>query len=397
MVRGGGHSYAGYSMGEGLMIDVSLLKRFSWDGSRSRLTVESGARNGDVYNVLRAENRALTHGRCPTVGIAGFLLGGGIGFNMRLHGVGSDNLVASDIVTADGKTLRLSAEENPDLFWACRGGGGGNFGINTAFTLDTVPADRVTAFEIKWATSRDEAEQIAVTLMSALDGVDGRLGSRFRLAQDRTQPAASEAGINVLGQWHGPEREVRALLGGMLALNKPAVRIEERAYWDAQDFLLEWEGPFRFIERSAFLTQKLDAAAIAKAFDGLWQWKGSADPALSPDVRFFQTGGRMNDIAADATAFVHRDSRWLMDLGMPWSANDLPDRVQSNKDWLDGFFAAMSRYGNGGSYQNFADPALTDWRTAYYGTNLTRLRQIKRRYDPNNLFKFDQSIPPAVA
>ncbi len=408
VVRSGGHSYAGYSMGCGLMIDVSLLKRFSWDGSRTELTVESGARteltvesgarNGDVYNVLRAEGCMLTHGRCPTVGIAGFLLGGGIGFNMRLHGVGSDHLAASTIVTADGKTLRLSAQENENLFWACQGGGGGNFGINTSFTVTTVPVDRVTVFHIQWATSRDKAERIALALMTALDGADNRLGSRFKFFRDRTKPAAKEAGVDLLGQFHGPERDVQALLRGVLSLAQATVEIEEMDYWDGQDFLLDWEGPFQFTERSMFLTKNLGAAAIDTAFERLWEREErSSDPDRFADVRFFQTGGRMNEIPAAATAFVHRDSRWLMDFGLPWAADDLkdPNWLPRSRQWLDGLFDAMAQYGNGKSYQNFVDPALKNWAEAYYGDNLGRLRQIKRDYDPNGLFKFAQSIPPA--
>jgi FAD/FMN-containing dehydrogenase len=401
VVRSGGHSYAGYSMGPGLMIDVSVMKRFSWNGPRTELTVECGARNGDVYNILRAEARTMTHGRCPTVGVAGFLLGGGIGFNMRLHGVASDGLVASDIVTANGAVLKLSEQENEDLFWACRGGGGGNFGINTAFTLSTVPADRVTVFSLRWTAPRDKAEQIALALMTALDNGDNRLGSRPSFYRDPSQPPGSDAVVKVLGQWHGTEREVRALLASVLLppLQPARAVIAEMDYWDGQDFLLEWDGPFRFLERSVFLRQNLDAAAIHAAFDGLWQFQPSADKSLTPDVRFFQTGGRINDVDPAATAFVHRDSRWLLDIGLPWSAEDLkdPSWLLRNRARQDQLFAAMSKYGNGGSYQNFADPALQDFAKAYYGRNLERLTKVKRAYDPDNFFKFAQSIPPAPA
>jgi FAD/FMN-containing dehydrogenase len=402
VVRGGGHSYAGYSMGPGLMIDVSLLKRFSWNGPRTALTVECGARNGDVYNVLRAEGRTTSHGRCPTVGIAGFLLGGGIGFNMRLHGVASDNLLASDIVVADGSVLKLSEQENDDLFWACRGGGGGNFGINTAFTLETVPVDDVTVFSLQWKAGRKDAEDIALKLMIALDSGDNRLGSRFKFYRDPLQPAGSDAAVvEVLGQWHGTAQQVRTLLGSVLALpQRTAAIVREMSYWDAQDFLLDWDGPFRFTERSLFLKENLDAAAIGTAFDALWKLRPSVDKNLFADVRFFQTGGRMNDVDWAATAFVHRNSRWLLDIGLPWSAEDLraPSWLDDNRKVQDALFAAMAAtpFSTGGSYQNFADPALQqNFAKAYYGDNLARLSRVKGRYDPKNLFRFGQSIPAA--
>lgn len=396
VVRSGGHSYGGYSMGRGLMIDVSLLKRFSWNGPRNELTVECGARNGDVYNVLRSENRTTTHGRCPTVGIAGFLLGGGIGFNMRRYGVGSDHMVAGEIVTADGKTLKLSADENADLFWASRGGGGGNFGINTAFTIETVPASRVTVFSVKWRAPRKAAEAIALALMAALDERDGRLGSRFKFYKDRSAPDGSRAVVEVLGQLYGPPQGVEALLKEMPSPSQ-GVTVEadvaELDYWDGQDFLVDWEGPFRFFERSMFLTHNLDATAIGTAFEHLWELELSSDKDFTPDARFFQTGGRINEIDAGTTAFVHRDSRWLMDFGLPWSAQEDDAWVTRNRARQDRLFDAMAAYGNGHSYQNFVDPALENFRTAYYGQNLSQLIDVKRRYDPNNLFKFAQSIP----
>jgi FAD/FMN-containing dehydrogenase len=116
VARSSGHSYAGYSMTPGLMIDLTAMRGATWDAARRCVTVTGGVRNSDVTAFLRKVDRTITHGRCPMVGTAGFLLGGGIGFNMRLHGVGIDHLRASEIVTAAGDTLALSAQENPDLF-----------------------------------------------------------------------------------------------------------------------------------------------------------------------------------------------------------------------------------------------------------------------------------------
>jgi FAD/FMN-containing dehydrogenase len=402
VVRSGGHSYAGYSMGPGLMIDVSLLKSFSWDGSRRRVTIGSGARNGDLYNVLRAENRTVTHGRCPTVGVAGFLLGGGIGFNMRSYGVASDLLKATAIVTADGEQRQVAETSNADqdLFWASRGGGGGNFGINTSFTLDTIEARGVTVFSLQWHAARDDAKHIAFKVMQALDAVDNRLGSRFNFFRDESDPrqeADRNAIVDILGQFQGSEREARTALRQVLSLNPTKSQIKETSYWDGQDFLIDWDGPLRFTERSVFIPQNLDDAAISTAFDLLWQYKASSNPNFVADVRFFQTGGAMNKPHPEDTAFVHRNSRWLMDFGLAWTAEDLkdPNWLPGNRLLQDQLFTTLSRYGTG-SYQNFIDPALKDWAQAYYGINLPRLRKIKRQYDPKNMFAFPQSIPPAA-
>ena len=403
VVRSGGHSYAGYSMGAGLMIDVSLLRSFSWDAARRRVTIGSGARNADLYNVLRAENRTVTHGRCPSVGVAGFLLGGGIGFNMRNYGVASDLLKATTIVTADGvqRTVGETRNEDQDLFWASRGGGGGNFGINTSFTLDTVEARGVTVFSLQWEAARDAAKRIAINVMQALDAADNRLGSRFNFFRNERDPGVKEADrnaiIDVLGQFQGTGYEAQTALSRLLALKPTTSRIKEVSYWDGQAFLLEWDGPMRFTERSVFIPQNLDEAAISTAFDLLWQYKASSNPHFVADVRFFQTGGAINNPHPEDTAFVHRNSRWLMDFGLAWAADDLkdPNWLPGNRLVQDRLFTTLSRYGEG-SYQNFADPALKDWAKAYYGINLPRLSRIKRQYDPNNMFTFPQSIPPAA-
>ena len=148
--RSGGHSYAGYSCTTGLMIDVTRMKKFAFDPHTGVLTIGAGARNSDLYPALEKHNVAITHGNCLSVGVAGFLLGGGIGLNMRRHGLACDQLVSSEVVAADGGVRTVSAASNADVFWACRGGGGGNFGINTTFSLQTFPVGMLTSFDLTW-------------------------------------------------------------------------------------------------------------------------------------------------------------------------------------------------------------------------------------------------------
>jgi len=395
--RAGGHSYGGYSTTPDFMIDVSAMRSIAWDPSTKRVTVASGARNGDLYKALQAENRMLTHGRCPTVGVAGFLLGGGIGFNMRLLGVASDDLVATEIVTADGRIRRLPDSLDDGLFWACRGAGGGNFGINTEFTLGTHPAGNVTVFNIDWQGTRDQIEAVVYPLMQDLDGAPDGFGSRFSL------PAPSKGvdsfGINLIGQFHGPRRTVDQLLSRAIGIRQPSSKtIQETSYWNGQEFLVDSDPPFRFHERSAFLTRSLGAAEIHAAFDWLSRWPGglalragAGEVTLGADIRFFQTGQRMNDRAPGATAFVHRSSHWILDIGIAWTQGMEP---QAFRQWQDRFFDAMRPSSNGEAYQNFIDPALTDWASAYYASNLGRLSEVKGRVDRGELFKFPQSIPP---
>ncbi len=396
VARSGGHSYAGYSTTTGLMIDVSSMRWANWSGA-DLLTVGSGSRNGDLYASLRALNRTTTHGRCATVGIAGFLLGGGIGFNMRRFGIASDHLIASDIVLADGSLRSISADRDSDLFWACRGGGGGNFGINTSFTIRTFPAQRISVFRYDWQGTKEEIVATADILMQTLTGAPGAFGSRFSMRPPNRMAGGDKFTLNLIGQYGGPTTFVTRLMhAAEHAANLSHHELYELDYWNGQDFLVDHDGPFRFHERSLFLSKPLSRDDLAKAAEYLAQWKGTRDPNQLADLRFFQTGGQINKIAAPATAFVHRDSVWLMDIGLPWSADDPEEVVNQNIAWQNAFYEAVRSFGNGHAYQNFIDPALKDFAAAYYGDNLGELIRVKAKYDPNSIFRFPQSIPSAA-
>jgi FAD/FMN-containing dehydrogenase len=147
-IRSGGHSYAGYSTTSGLLIDVSSMNEVGAPDVEGRVRMGGGARNANVYAGLRPANRSITHGRCEGVGVAGLVLGGGIGFSQRRRGLTCDQLVETEIVTAAGERLVCNEKENADLVWACRGGGGGNFGVNVSVTFQTFPVDVMTVFKL---------------------------------------------------------------------------------------------------------------------------------------------------------------------------------------------------------------------------------------------------------
>ena len=416
VARGGGHSYAGYSTTPGLMIDISTLRGVYWS-KPDELTFGAGNRNANLYTALKAAQRTVTHGRCPTVGASGFLLGGGIGFNMRLHGIASDAMTASEIVTAQGDILQLSETENADLFWACRGGGGGNFGINTAFTLKTFPTQKITFFKASWSGPRQTMAKVATLLMASLNGAPKELGSRFALTAPNRIGQNKQFGVNIVGQFQS-DSDMSNAVEDFLAPALQAVTTCERVsewptkpgsctyqilfvdYWTAQlKYLIDNDRPFAFHERSAYLTAPLDGDAFDQASRIMQRWHGTNDqggPALNADFRFFQTAGAINDTPADKTAFVHRDNVWLADIGLPWNTRDDQARIDANIRWQNEFYDELIKFKacNRMAYQNFIDPALQDYAQAYYGDNLDRLRKIKASVDPANLFRFPQQIPP---
>jgi len=404
--RGGGHSYAGYSTTHGLMIETSLISRAFYDPAKGVLRVGAGARNRDLYRLLGQHGRAMTHGRCPSVGAAGFLLGGGIGFNMRAHGLGGDQVLGSEIVLPDARLRRASAKAQDkldrDLHWASQGGGGGNFGITTSFDLQTfdVRGQRVTVFDLKWCRGPETpckvpVERLGAQLMAALDAAPNNLGSRvsFEAVKAAELDNGYDVNISVLGQFAGPRAELDAILAPVVALCPPngGRGIKEFDYWPAQDFLHEEGETTWYQERSAFVTGAFGEEQLGAAMSHL-----RSKPPVSGycDLRFFQTGGAINTLKAGDTAFVHRDSRWLMVVGLYWDQNDQEDaaRMARAHAWQDGFYTRMRPLAGGGAYQNFTDPSLADYRQAYYGLNLDRLTDIRRRVDPTEFFRFPQSI-----
>ncbi len=385
-VRSGGHSYAGFSTTRGLLIDVSPIGWVRYDDRTGLVHIGGGCRNQDIYAALSKVNRTITHGRCPTVGAAGFLLGGGIGFNMRDHGLGCDQVVSTELVTAHGSVETVSAVSNEELFWACRGGGGGNFGVNTAFSLTTFPTLPVTVFRIRWERA---SEELAFALLAALGAGPSGLGSRVSLQAD------GKAGVTVdlLGQLKGGARDLADILGPAYRRARPtSERIVAAAdYWAGQDFLHEKGAPAYYQERSGYVRGMLAHDTLETGFS--WLRKAPAVHGTC-DLRFFQTGGAINTVAPEATAFIHRGNDWLMVIGYDWSGADDADPalIRRGHTWQDEFYDDMRRYTDGGCYQNFVDPSLRDWRRAYYGANYPRLERVKQAIDPDRVFNFAQGL-----
>ncbi len=392
--RSGGHSAAGYSVTTGLMIDTRLMTHASFDARTGVATIAGGVLNAGVYQTLQQNHATITHGRCPTVGASGFLLGGGIGFNIRTLGIASDALVASQLVTADGDILRLSDRENRDLFWACRGGGGGNFGISTSFSIRTVPAPRsVTAANVTWTKKIDT---VVPALLDALYDSPVGLGTWTTLDAVTPRQLARGKDVSVFfeGQLLGSPAELRRILAPAYAVQKPSEsKIKQLGYWQAQrTFFSDVEKPSELQNRGFYFCGPISHRAIDIMLHWMRRWPGTSVYAR---VSFLRTGGRANSVPAHETAFVHRDNEWYMLWYLKWGRNDSKALVAENLAWLSDFYDAIAPFALPQTYQNFTDPSLRDYLAQYYGTNLPRLKRIKAAVDPTRVFDFPQAIPPA--
>ena len=382
VARSGGHSYAGYSTTSGLMIDMRQMNGVSVDDSTGVATVGGGARNGNVYEAFGNRSLAITHGRCPSVGVAGLTLGGGIGFNMRAHGLTCDHMVASEIVLADGTIRTLTGDD--DLLWACRGAGGGNFGINTSFAFQTFDVGTITVCDLVWD---EQPERVFATLAETLDRAPRTFGSKISA---KAPTGSSGMQIELLGQFTGTPAGLRELLADAYAIARPRGVVTMDSYWKAQQVLSEPGLAAYYQERSRFFDQEIDHRAVAVIFEWLRRYPKTAKSA---EFKVFQTGGRVNDKKPGDTAFMHRQSRWLGAIDLYWEHDTPSATLRHNLEWLSGFYEAIVPIAKGGAYQNFIDPSLADWKTAYYGCNLERLEAIKKRVDPAGVFTSRESIP----
>jgi FAD/FMN-containing dehydrogenase len=408
--RSGGHSYAGWSGTSGLIIDVQNFKSVAVSGSTA--VVGAGARLIDFYNGLAAKNRAVPGGSCPTVGIAGLALGGGIGVTARAYGLTCDSLEAVQIVTANGAVLTATADpkQHSDLFWACQGGGGGNFGVVTSFTFRTVPAPRPVLFFLSWPWS--QAAKVVAAWQSWAPHAPDALWSNLHLA---AAPGGRTPTIEVGGTYLGSVGGAANLLNQLYA--KVGSHPSSHFLSNPQSFLsamlveagcssiglqachLPWYVSGGKLSRqpqfakSDFFTTPLSGAGISTLLAGivaLQRVKGAAGGVGG--IAFDALGGAVNRVAPTATAFVHRNALFSAQYTTDWTNGAGSTGINNQHTWLRNYWASLRRYASGQAYQNYIDPDLTNWQQAYYGVNYNRLVGIKKKYDPTGMFTFPQAI-----
>lgn len=409
--RSGGHSYAGYSTTTGLVLDVTRMNAVTVNAGTGTATIGAGARLIDVYSTLSQHGLALPAGSCPTVGIAGLALGGGIGVLGRKFGLTCDNLLSAQVVLADSSALTCDANNNPDLFWALRGGGGGNFGVVTSFTFATHPVSTLSLFTLNWPWG------IAASIVDAWQNwapqAADELWSNCLLIATGNKSASPAVRVN--GVYAGPVAPLNALLRQLIARVGSAPSSSYVSAASLLDTMLDEAGCYgktvdqchlpsqnpqgqlqraTYTSRSDFFSNLLPRQAIDAMLNAIERSQGSSAIA-NGGIGLDASGGAINRVPASATAFAHRSALFSAQYTANWNASDPASVIAANRSWLNDLWQTLRPYANGEAYQNYIDPNLPTWQQAYYGVNLPRLQQIKAAYDPNNFFHFAQSIPPA--
>ncbi|MFD5826350.1 FAD-binding oxidoreductase [Lentzea sp. NPDC060358] len=369
--RSGGHSYAGYSTPEnGLQVDLRDLAAVEvLPGDQVR--IGAGAALGEVSRVLAASGRCLPTGTCPSVGVAGLTLGGGIGVLARKYGLTCDHLVSAQVVTADGRLVTASAQQEPDLFWALRGGGGGNFGIVTEFVFSTVPAPEVTVFSLEYPAGA--TADVLGAWQTWIARAPNELWSNVNV-RGGAQPTC-----RVGGCFAGSAGALSSLLSGLPAAANRFV--QPQSYSGAVQYFagtgVQHES---FVASSRIVREPISDPARAVAL-----MNGQSDESY---LIFDGLGGAVADVAPDATAFPHRAALASAQVYFKTPPAGATEAARAMGRVRDGLGALVGDTG----YVNYIDPQMPRWAEAYYGGNLGRLREVAAKYDPDEVFAFAQSV-----
>ncbi len=398
--RGGGHSYAGYSTTEGLLVDLGHINHVTIDQDTGVGVLGGAALNQNVFDATVDTSHVLPGGTCLGVGVGGLVLGGGIGYNTHWAGLTSDHLVGSRIVTADGRVRRIDHSRHEDLFWACRGGAGGSFGINTQWTfqLAKVPRSHVAFYRFDW-----RGADAAAAVLGAFDKILKHAPAALNaVAQAQASPVGSggpREAVDVFsrGQYIGELSELRDLVQPLIdAAGPPAkTQLETKTYWDMQRMFASVEAErHSFGDISRYSREPLPDHVVAKVADLLADCPTRTKDENGSMWSLGWVGGPVvNAVGRRDTAYVHRDMLTMLRATPVWKI-DSPRSVRNGLiAWTDQMIRLIAPYTPAESYQNFPNRSIRDWRREYYAENYSRLVRVKTKYDPHDVFHNAQSIP----
>lgn len=396
--RCGSHSYAGYSTTTGVVIDVTDISHISVDSGTA--TIGAGARLTDVYDQLTLQGVAIPAGSCLSVGISGLTLGGGFGIVDRAYGLTCDNLISAKVVTGAGELITCDENQHSDLFWALRGGGGGNFGIVSEFTFKTHETSDINIFEASYAFN-DFIEVMG----------------KWQLL---SQLWPNEMWCQIIPNWSNgtPSLYIRAICLNSLEVAQSywdnfiasisAIAISNQASTDSYRNVMM--GTFSDTVAACHLSaqfnqgrmQRSAFAASSDFFDQILP-----DIALQTLKNYIESsiengdygmliintlGGEIDNLSPNETAYVHRDCLFSVEYYAPLNSGVSNEQIDDTQLWQNSFRQLMAPWSTGGAYVNYIDPLIINWQTAYYGSNYEKLQMVKSAYDENSVFNMPQGV-----
>ncbi len=382
-IRNGRHNYEGYSTGNGVMvIDISKMNSISI--CNGFVKAEGGANNAQIYDYVSSYGYPFPGGTCPTVGLSGLISGGGWGLSCRMFGLACDSLVEVEIIDYNGQTVTASEVCNRELFWAIRGGGGGNFGVIVSMTFRLPPkVEMVTYINIYYPdTDVNKQVEFFETYQNWIIDADRRITLISRMYHSQEEDFA----INVRGIFYGMPEEAEEILKPFINLGGGILTLEYITFFDAISKIgSAYPDSEMFKDTGRFALCPLSYNEIFKLVEMMRDFPpGSKFSALS----LYSLGGKVMDVSSYETAFFYRDAQYIIGIQSVWTDERF---AETNINWIDERFKYLEKITNG-SYVNFPYRGLVDYMHAYYGKNADKLRDAKYRYDPLNIFCFPQSI-----
>jgi FAD/FMN-containing dehydrogenase len=390
-IRGGGHSVAGACLSEGgLTIDLRRMNAVEVDAEARAITVQGGATWGDFDRACQPHGLAATGGRVSTTGVAGLALGGGSGWAERKFGLACDNLLAVELLTADGRRVRSSEDENPELFWALHGGGG-NFGIATALTFRLHPLPAFTAGLMLWPP--DAGPDIVRTYRSLIESAPDDLGGGVLYLTGPPEEFVPESlqgrlAIAVLVTYTGPEAEAREAMAPLLALEPAGQMVAEMPYAGLQSMLDDPPG-YRNYWSAEYLNELPEEAIDA--------YCGRAEGIIIPSPTqhlIFPWGGAVA-AGAEGSPMATRESTWVIHPLTMWES---PADDERAIEWTRGVCADVRPWATGATYLNFVGDEGEDRIVGGFGReNYDRLAAVKAEFDPDDVFHLHHPIRPRAS
>jgi FAD/FMN-containing dehydrogenase len=397
--RSGGHNTAGFSVNDGLVIDVSRLAYVVVDPERRQAVVGAGTNFGHLNAALDDYRLHVPSGGCEDVCVGGYMQGGGFGFTSREYGMNCDNVVEALVMLADGGIVKASESTNAPLFWAIRGGTGNNFGIVLQVTYELHDLWQVWGFGLRWPIAQ-AAEPLALMQRAYMrSGAPAALGYMTFLVYQHETPDKPDLQPYLLmrGMYHGDRMEGLSLLDPLMKTAGASLQIDQTgSYRELNQSLLEQPDAIPLVpdigredKQSGYIARPLEPADWQRVIDAFLR-----TPNQYSVVCIEPYGGAISARAPDFNAFVHRQVDMDLFLDVFWIQE--PEEARA-KRYLDEFVAAMQPYFNGESYQNYPRRGLPDYLRQYFGSNLARLIGCKNIYDPDYMFRFPQGIPLTIA
>lgn len=385
-VRSGAHSYEGYSTGNDVaVIDISKMNEIYIDEDNGIVKIGGGVRNREIYEALGRKNYAFPGGGCPTVGVAGLILGGGWGYSSRFLGLACDSLIEVEVINYKGEKLIVNDVENSDLFWACKGSGGCNFGIITSMTIKL--KEKIEMGTLIYMNYPNISAEDNIKVIEVLQNLYKNLDRRINLKTAIYNSVEKGRGVKLTGLFYGNSIDAREILSPLENItNSMEIKIEDMSILECNRYIQDSHPDHeKYKSTGRFVYKDYNYTELKRLIEII---DNPAEGADYTAITFYGAGGAISDIGKLDTAYYYRDAKFIMGIQSVWEEDKY---AYINKEWVKENFKTIELITEG-SFVNFPLHELNNYEDEYYGENIKRLKEIKKNYDPYNIFNYPQVI-----